>query len=79
MFEIECRYELVESSTGSEGVSLPADWKEGSVRTWILECARDVVSQSHHDRHYEIDPQKDLFEQGYDRYDPHLYLSSDKS
>lgn len=56
------RYETVEASAKeSEKVEPPQSWLEGDLEPWLIKHAVDIMSSE------IVDPQADLFEQGFDR------------
>ena len=58
----DIRYKTVEDSTNAHGVPPPVSWDVQDVRNWLLQHATSV----HGDQ--AVDPERDLFEQGFDRY-----------
>ena len=55
------RYKTVEGSSGSATVTPPKSWSVEDLRPWLLEHAASVNEGK------PIDPEKDLFQQGFDR------------
>lgn len=57
------RYETVDaSSEAPDGLAAPSAWTTEGLEAWLLEHARIISSKS------SIDPQADIFAQGFDRY-----------
>ena len=73
------RYDTVEASADSHGVSMPSSWSQDDVEEWLSEHATAINEGR------TPDSSADLFEQGFDRYDliaihtlsydPHVYYS----
>lgn len=56
------RYKTIEESTNAHEVAPPQSWEAQDVQQWLAQHAASIHAEK------TADPDRDLFEQGFDRY-----------